>query len=259
MAFTRDPSTGEKRFFGEYLINAQGEDVVAGIRTPQHLTQAAREAANDDKPSLEEVMPEVFSELEAICQHLEAHYRDMQDIEFTVQNGSLYILQTRSGKRTAEAAIRIAVEMTNEGLLNREEAIWRVEPDSLEQLLHPTLDPNTERQVIAHGLPASPGAATGKVTFSADQAEYLASRGEGILLVRMETSPEDIHGMHASRGILTARGGMTSHAAVVARGMGRPCVSGARQLHIDYQSQTMRVGGTVIAAGDVLTIDGSSG
>ena len=259
VAFTRDPSTGEKRFFGEYLINAQGEDVVAGIRTPQHLTQAAREAANDDKPSLEEVMPEVFSELEAICQHLEAHYRDMQDIEFTVQNGSLYILQTRSGKRTAEAAIRIAVEMTNEGLLNREEAIWRVEPDSLEQLLHPTLDPNTERQVIAHGLPASPGAATGKVTFSADQAEYLASRGEGILLVRMETSPEDIHGMHASRGILTARGGMTSHAAVVARGMGRPCVSGARQLHIDYQSQTMRVGGTVIAAGDVLTIDGSSG
>ena len=259
VAFTRDPSTGEKRFFGEYLINAQGEDVVAGIRTPQHLTQAAREAANDDKPSLEEVMPEVFSELEAICQHLEAHYRDMQDIEFTVQNGSLYILQTRSGKRTAEAAIRIAVEMTNEGLLNREEAIWRVEPDSLDQLLHPTLDPNTERQVIAHGLPASPGAATGKVTFSADQAEYLASRGEGILLVRMETSPEDIHGMHASRGILTARGGMTSHAAVVARGMGRPCVSGARQLHIDYQSQTVRVGGTVIAAGDVLTIDGSSG
>ena len=259
VAFTRDPSTGEKRFFGEYLINAQGEDVVAGIRTPQHLTQAAREAANDDKPSLEEVMPEVFSELEAICQHLEAHYRDMQDIEFTVQNGSLYILQTRSGKRTAEAAIRIAVEMTNEGLLNREEAIWRVEPDSLDQLLHPTLDPNTERQVIAHGLPASPGAATGKVAFSADQAEYLASRGEGILLVRMETSPEDIHGMHASRGILTARGGMTSHAAVVARGMGRPCVSGARQLHIDYQSQTVRVGGTVIAAGDVLTIDGSSG
>ena len=259
VAFTRDPSTGEKRFFGEYLINAQGEDVVAGIRTPQHLTQAAREAANDDKPSLEEVMPEVFSELDAICQHLEAHYRDMQDIEFTVQNGSLYILQTRSGKRTAEAAIRIAVEMTNEGLLNREEAIWRVEPDSLDQLLHPTLDPNTERQVIAHGLPASPGAATGKVAFSADQAEYLASRGEGILLVRMETSPEDIHGMHASRGILTARGGMTSHAAVVARGMGRPCVSGARQLHIDYQSQTVRVGGTVIAAGDVLTIDGSSG
>lgn len=259
VAFTRDPSTGEKRFFGEYLINAQGEDVVAGIRTPQHLTQAAREAANDDKPSLEEVMPEVFSELGAICQQLEAHYRDMQDIEFTVQNGSLYILQTRSGKRTAEAAIRIAVEMTNEGLLNREEAIWRVEPDSLDQLLHPTLDPNTERQVIAHGLPASPGAATGKVAFSADQAEYLASRGEGILLVRMETSPEDIHGMHASRGILTARGGMTSHAAVVARGMGRPCVSGARQLHIDYQSQTVRVGSTVIAAGDVLTIDGSSG
>jgi len=259
VAFTRDPSTGEKRFFGEYLINAQGEDVVAGIRTPQHLTIEARNTANDDKPSLEEVMPRIFSELENIYQRLESHYRDMQDIEFTVQNNSLYILQTRSGKRTAEAAIRIAVEMANEGLLSRKEAIGRVKPDSLDQLLHPTLDPNADRLVITYGLPASPGAATGKVAFSADQAETLAAQGEEILLVRKETSPEDIHGMHASRGILTARGGMTSHAAVVARGMGRPCVSGAGKLHIDYQNQTAHVGDTVIAAGDILTIDGSSG
>ncbi len=259
VAFTRDPSTGDKHFFGEYLINAQGEDVVAGIRTPQHLTKAARTEAGDDKPSLEEVMPAIFIELEAIYQRLEAHYRDMQDIEFTVQRGTLYMLQTRSGKRTAEAAIKIAVEMTNEGLLSREEAILRVAPDSLDQLLHPTLDPKAERQVIGHGLPASPGAATGKVAFSADQAESLAAQGESILLVRIETSPEDIHGMHAARGILTSRGGMTSHAAVVARGMGRPCVSGAGQLRIDYKSQTMQVGDIAIAAGDVITIDGSSG
>ncbi len=259
VAFTRDPSTGERRFFGEYLINAQGEDVVAGIRTPQHLTLATRENAKDDKPSLQEVMPEVFAELEAIYQRLEAHYRDMQDIEFTVQRGNLYMLQTRSGKRTAEAAIRIAVEMVNEGLLSREEAVQRVPPDSLDQLLHPTLDPDADRQVITHGLPASPGAATGKVAFSADQAESLAAQGEDILLVRIETSPEDIHGMHAARGILTSRGGMTSHAAVVARGMGRPCVSGAGQLRIDYQTQTMRVGDITVAAGDVITIDGGSG
>ncbi|MBT6428227.1 MAG: pyruvate, phosphate dikinase, partial [Rhodospirillaceae bacterium] len=204
VAFTRDPSTGERRFFGEYLINAQGEDVVAGIRTPQHLTLAARQAANDDKPSLEEVMPQVFSELEAIYQRLEAHYRDMQDIEFTVQNNILYMLQTRSGKRTAEAAIRIAVEMANEGLLDRREAIQRVDPNSLDQLLHPTLDPDAARQIITRGLPASPGATTGKVVFSADQAEAQAEQGEDILLVRIETSPEDIHGMHAARGILTA-------------------------------------------------------
>ncbi|MDP6829655.1 MAG: pyruvate, phosphate dikinase [Alphaproteobacteria bacterium] len=259
VAFTRDPSTGERRFFGEYLINAQGEDVVAGIRTPQHLTLAARENAKDDKPSLQEVMPTVFAELEAIYQRLEAHYRDMQDIEFTVQRGSLYMLQTRSGKRTAEAAIRIAVEMVNEGLLHREEAVQRVAPDSLDQLLHPTLDPEADRQVITQGLPASPGAATGKVAFSADQAESLAAQGEDILLVRIETSPEDIHGMHAARGILTSRGGMTSHAAVVARGMGRPCVSGAGQLRIDYQTQTMQVGDNKIVAGDVITIDGGSG
>ena len=259
VAFTRDPSTGDKRFFGEYLLNAQGEDVVAGIRTPHHLTAAARQAANDDKLSLEEVMPEVFAELEAIYQRLEVHYRDMQDIEFTVQKGSLYMLQTRSGKRTAEAAIKIAVEMANEGLLDREEAILRVDPASLDQLLHPTLDPDAERRVIGRGLPASPGAATGKVAFSADQAETLAAQGEDILLVRIETSPEDIHGMHAAKGILTARGGMTSHAAVVARGMGRPCVSGAGQLRIDYKSQTMQVGDATIAAGDILTIDGSTG
>jgi pyruvate,orthophosphate dikinase len=259
VAFTRDPSTGEKRFFGEYLLNAQGEDVVAGIRTPQHLTAASRLAANDDKLSLEEVMPEVFAELEAIYQRLEAHYRDMQDIEFTVQKGSLYMLQTRAGKRTAEAAIKIAVEMANEGLLDREEAILRVDPASLDKLLHPTLDPDAERRVIGHGLPASPGAATGKVAFSADQAETLAGQGEDILLVRIETSPEDIHGMHAAKGILTARGGMTSHAAVVARGMGRPCVSGAGHLRIDYQSQTMQVGEITIRAGDILTIDGGSG
>ena len=259
VAFTRDPSTGDKRFFGEYLLNAQGEDVVAGIRTPRHLTAASRRAANDDKPSLEEVMPEVFSELEAIYQRLEAHYRDMQDIEFTVQKGSLYMLQTRAGKRTAEAAIKIAVEMANEGLLDREEAIQRVDPASLDQLLHPTLDPDAERRVIGHGLPASPGAATGKVAFSADQAETLAGQGEDILLVRIETSPEDIHGMHAAKGILTARGGMTSHAAVVARGMGRPCVTGAGQLRIDYQSQSMQVGDVTIRTGDILTIDGGSG
>ena len=259
VAFTRDPSTGDRRFFGEYLINAQGEDVVAGIRTPQHLTKAAREEAKDDKPSLEEVMPTVFAELEAIYQGLEAHYRDMQDIEFTVQKGSLYMLQTRSGKRTANAAIKIAVEMANEGLLSREEAIQRVDPDSLDQLLHPTLDPTAERRIMTQGLPASPGAATGKVVFSADQAESLAAEGSDVLLVRIETSPEDIHGMHAARGILTSRGGMTSHAAVVARGMGRPCVSGAGQLRIDYQSQTMQVGGNTIAAGDVITIDGGNG
>ena len=259
VAFTRDPSTGKKRFFGEYLINAQGEDVVAGIRTPQHLTKASRQAAGDDKASLEEVMPEVFAELEAAYQRLETHYRDMQDIEFTVQRHKLYMLQTRSGKRTAEAAIRIAVEMANEGILDRREAIQRVDPNSLDQLLHPTLDPDAPRQVISRGLPASPGAATGKVVFSADQAVAQAELGEDILLVRAETSPEDIHGMHAAKGILTARGGMTSHAAVVARGMGRPCVSGAGQLRIDYQSQTMQIGADTISAGDILTIDGSTG
>ena len=259
VAFTRDPSTGDKRFFGEYLINAQGEDVVAGIRTPQHLTKIARDEAGDDKPSLQEVMPTVFAELEAIYQRLEAHYRDMQDIEFTVQRGNLYMLQTRSGKRSAHAAIKIAVEMANEGLLSREEAIQRVEPDALDQLLHPTLDPDAERQVLTRGLPASPGAATGNVAFSADDAERLAAEGQDILLVRMETSPEDIHGMHAARGILTSRGGMTSHAAVVARGMGRPCVSGAGQLRIDYPTQTMTIGGVSVAAGDLITIDGSSG
>ena len=259
VAFTRDPSTGEKRFYGEYLLNAQGEDVVAGIRTPQHLTRASREDAGDDKASLEEVMPVVFAELEAIYQRLEQHYRDMQDIEFTVQRGKLYMLQTRSGKRTAKAALRIAVEMVNEGLVDRAEAVGRVDPASLDQLLHPTLDPEAARDVIAAGLPASPGAASGKMVFSADEAERLSANGVPVVLVRIETSPEDIHGMHAAQGILTSRGGMTSHAAVVARGMGRPCVSGAGMLRIDYAAQTLTTGGRTLAAGDIITIDGSNG
>jgi pyruvate,orthophosphate dikinase len=259
VAFTRDPATGEKRFYGEYLLNAQGEDVVAGIRTPQHLTRAAREEANDEKPSLEEVMPGVFAELEAFYQRLEQHYRDMQDIEFTVQRGKLYMLQTRSGKRTAKAALRIAVEMADEGLISRRQAIGRVDPMSLDQLLHPTLDPEAARDVIATGLPASPGAASGKVVFSADEAERMAHAGEKVVLVRVETSPEDIHGMHAAEGILTSRGGMTSHAAVVARGMGRPCVSGAGMLRIDYTAQTVTSAGREFKAGDVITIDGANG
>jgi pyruvate,orthophosphate dikinase len=259
VAFTRDPSTGDRRFFGEYLINAQGEDVVAGIRTPQHLTTAAREAARDDKPSLQEVMPEVFAELEAIYRHLETHYRDMQDIEFTVQRGKLYMLQTRAGKRTTNAALKIAVDMAEEGVISKAEAVARIDPASLDQLLHPTLDPEAEKRIVVRGLPASPGAAFGKVSFSADEAETLAAQGEDVILVRIETSPEDIHGMHAARGILTSRGGMTSHAAVVARGMGRPCVSGAGQLRIDYKTQSMRVAGETIKAGQQITLDGSSG
>ena len=259
VAFTRDPATGAKRFYGEYLINAQGEDVVAGIRTPQHLTKASREEANDRKPSMEETMPEVFGQLVAIYQRLEQHYRDMQDIEFTVQRGTLYMLQTRSGKRTAKAALKIAVDMAAEGLIDRTEAVARIDPASLDQLLHPTLDPAAERNVIARGLPASPGAASGKVVLSADEAETMANAGEKVILVRTETSPEDIHGMHAAQGILTSRGGMTSHAAVVARGMGRPCVSGAGSVRIDYQDGTMTMMGTVVRAGDLITIDGSTG
>lgn len=227
VAFTRDPSTGENIFFGEYLMNAQGEDVVAGIRTPQLITKAAREAAGEEALSLEENLPEVFAELVRVYRSLEAHYRDMQDIEFTVQQGKLWMLQTRSGKRTAKAALKIAVDMAEEGLIDHTEAVKRIEPGSLDQLLHPTLDPSAERDVIAKGLPASPGAASGRIVFTADDAERQAKLGEKVLLVREETSPEDIHGMHAAEGILTSRGGMTSHAAVVARGMGRPCVSGA--------------------------------
>jgi len=259
VAFTRDPSTGERAHYGEYLINAQGEDVVAGIRTPQYLTLAARQKAGARAPSMEETMPEVFGELARVFDLLERHYRDMQDIEFTVERGALWMLQTRSGKRTAKAALRIAVDMAEEGLITREEAVLRIDPAALDQLLHPTLDPKADRTVIAKGLPASPGAACGKAVFDADTAEKWAGAGEKVILVRIETSPEDIHGMHAAEGILTARGGMTSHAAVVARGMGRPCVSGAGMLAIDYKAKKMRVGGHDIAQGQLITIDGASG
>ena len=259
VAFTRDPSTGERAHYGEYLINAQGEDVVAGIRTPQYLTLSARERAGARALSMEETMPEVFGELARVFDLLERHYRDMQDIEFTVERGTLWMLQTRSGKRTAKAALRIAVDMADEGLITKEEAVLRIDPSALDQLLHPTLDPKADRRVIAKGLPASPGAACGKAVFDADTAEKWAGAGEKVILVRVETSPEDIHGMHAAQGILTARGGMTSHAAVVARGMGRPCVSGAGTLAIDYKAKTMRVGGHDVAEGVVITIDGASG
>ncbi|WP_207477628.1 pyruvate, phosphate dikinase [Arenibaculum pallidiluteum] len=259
VAFTRNPSTGENKFYGEYLVNAQGEDVVAGIRTPQHLTIAGKVANKSDLPAMEEVMPEVFAQLDAVRLKLERHYRDMQDIEFTVQQGKLYMLQTRTGKRTAAAALKIAVDMAEEGLVDRREAIKRIDPASLDQLLHPTLDPKANKTVIARGLPASPGAASGKVVFTADEAEQLSGRGEAVILCRVETSPEDIHGMHAARGILTTRGGMTSHAAVVARGMGRACVAGAGELRIDHKTQTISVRNVTIKAGEMLTIDGSTG
>ncbi|HQP21674.1 MAG TPA: PEP/pyruvate-binding domain-containing protein, partial [Phenylobacterium sp.] len=232
VAFTRNPSTGEARLYGEFLINAQGEDVVAGIRTPQALTRAAREEMGEKAPSMEEALPEVFTQFKSVVEKLEQHYRDMQDIEFTVEKGRLYMLQTRNGKRTAKAALKVAVDLASEGLITKEEAVMRVEPGSLDQLLHPTIDPTSARDVITAGLPASPGAATGKVVFDSDEAERLGAAGEAVILVRDETSPEDIHGMHAARGIVTARGGMTSHAAVVARGMGRPCVSGAGEIQI---------------------------
>ncbi len=259
VAFTRDPATGENAYYGEYLINAQGEDVVAGIRTPQYLTKAARERANARPLSMEEAMPETFAELANVFQILETHYRDMQDIEFTVERGKLWMLQTRSGKRTAKAALKIAVDMASEGLITREEAVMRVDPAALDQLLHPTLDPDAPRDVIAKGLPASPGAASGMIVFDAETAEKRAELGEAVILVRIETSPEDIHGMHAAKGILTARGGMTSHAAVVARGMGRPCVSGAGNIAIDGASRTMSVGGRTLKEGEIITIDGASG
>lgn len=259
VAFTRDPSKGDRAYYGEFLINAQGEDVVAGIRTPQYLTKAAREEANAKPASMEEAMPEVYAELAAVFDQLETHYRDMQDIEFTVEQAKLWMLQTRSGKRTAKAALKIAVDMANESLITREEAIARVDPAALDQLLHPTLDPNAHRDVLTKGLPASPGAASGKVVFDADAAERAAAAGEAVILVRVETSPEDIHGMHAAKGILTARGGMTSHAAVVARGMGRPCVSGAGSLSIDNKAKLLRVGSREVREGDILTLDGSTG
>ncbi|MFD1626429.1 pyruvate, phosphate dikinase [Azospirillum griseum] len=259
VAFTRNPSTGENAFYGEYLVNAQGEDVVAGIRTPQHLTIAGKIANKSDLPAMEEVMPDVFNQLNEVRLKLELHYRDMQDIEFTVQQNKLFMLQTRNGKRTAPAALKIAVDLANEGVIDRNEAVKRIDPASLDQLLHPTLDPKADRKVIAKGLPASPGAASGKVVFNADEAEQMAGVGDSVILCRIETSPEDIHGMHAARGILTSRGGMTSHAAVVARGMGRACVSGAGELRIDYKTKQMSVRGVTIKEGDIVTIDGSTG
>jgi pyruvate,orthophosphate dikinase len=259
VAFTRNPSTGEKKLYGEFLINAQGEDVVAGIRTPQEITEAARKAAGSDKPSMERCLPQAFAELCRIQGALEGHYRDMQDLEFTVEQGKLWMLQTRSGKRTANAALKIAVELAGEGVITRKEAVTRVDPAGLDQLLHPTIDPKAERKVIATGLPASPGAAAGEIVFSADEAESLRAQGRKVILVRIETSPEDIHGMHAAEGILTTRGGMTSHAAVVARGMGKPCVSGAGTLRVDYASGTMTIAGHTLKEGDFITIDGSAG
>jgi len=259
VAFTRDPSTGENIFYGEFLVNAQGEDVVAGIRTPQQITLAGKTAQKSTAPAMEEIMPEVFAELDRVRSVLEKHYRDMQDIEFTVQQGKLYLLQTRSGKRTAQAAVRIGVEMAENGMITREEAITRINPTSLDQLLHPRLDPGAPRELLTRGLPASPGAAVGRVYFSADDAEAHANIGEPVILCRIETSPEDIHGMYAAKGIITARGGMTSHAAVVARGMGRPCVAGAGELHIHYTAGLLKVGGRTLQSGDWLTIDGASG
>ena len=259
VAFTRNPSTGENSLYGEFLINAQGEDVVAGTRTPQNITESARIDAGSDKPSLEKAMPKVFGEFERICGILESHYRDMQDVEFTIENSKLWMLQTRSGKRTAKAALKIAVEMVESGTVSEEEALQRVEPAALDQLLHPTIDPDAKRTIITTGLPASPGAATGSIVFTSEDAEQIAGSGEKVILVRVETSPEDIHGMHASEGILTARGGMTSHAAVVARGMGKPCVSGAGGIRVDSQGEQMISAGKTFKKGDVITLDGATG
>ncbi|HZL31399.1 MAG TPA: pyruvate, phosphate dikinase [Pseudolabrys sp.] len=259
VAFTRNPSTGEKKLYGEFLINAQGEDVVAGIRTPQEISEDARLESGSEKPSMEATLPKAFAELKRIYNKLERHYRDMQDLEFTVEQGKLWMLQTRSGKRTAKASLRIAVELANEGLITKEEAVLRVDPLSLDQLLHPTIDPKAQRKVIATGLPASPGAASGEIVFSSEEAQQLKSDGRKVVLVRVETSPEDIHGMHAAEGILTTRGGMTSHAAVVARGMGKPCVSGAGSIRVDYAAGTMTSAGQVFKKGDLITIDGSTG
>tara|TARA_B100000700_G_scaffold116318_1_gene130896 strand:+ start:85 stop:2745 length:2661 start_codon:yes stop_codon:yes gene_type:complete len=259
VAFTRNPSTGEKAFFGEYLINAQGEDVVAGTRTPQYITKKAKKESGSKSLSMEEAMPKVYQQLKQIFIKLERHYRDMQDIEFTVENNKLWMLQTRSGKRTAKAAIKIAVDMVKEKLISKKEAILRIDPNTLETLLHPTLDEKVEKKIIASGLPASPGAASGKVVFTAEEAEKLNAMMQDTILVRVETSPEDIHGMHAAKGILTSRGGMTSHAAVVARGMGRPCVSGSAEINIDYEKKQFRASDQIIKEGDIITIDGSSG
>ena len=256
VCFTRDPSTGENLFYGEFLVNAQGEDVVAGIRTPQPLSRAR---AKTGEVSMEEALPDAYAELCRVRETLERHYADMQDIEFTVQQNKLYMLQTRNGKRTAAASLRIAVEMASDGLISREEAVKRVNPQALDQLLHPTLDPKAERTLFGRGLPASPGAASGAVVFGADEAELRAAKGDSVILVRIETSPEDIHGMHAARGILTTRGGMTSHAAVVARGMGRPCVAGAGGISVDYGARTLSAGGRTIRGGETITLDGATG
>ena len=259
VAFTRNPSTGENMFYGEFLVNAQGEDVVAGIRTPRNLTREERMASGNEELSMEEEMPEVFKQLAETRMILEKHYRDMQDIEFTIQQGRLYMLQTRNGKRTAEAALRMAVEMAEEGLITKDEAILRVDAASLDQLLHPTLDKSADKTLLTRGLPASPGAASGEVVLTADKAEERAASGHSVILVRLETSPEDIHGMHAAAGILTARGGMTSHAAVVARGMGRACVCGAGDVRIDDDAAQVHIGNQTVAAGDIITIDGGTG
>jgi pyruvate,orthophosphate dikinase len=256
VCFTRDPSTGLNEFYGEYLVNAQGEDVVAGIRTPRPLSKAY---AKPGETSMEEALPEAYAELNKVRDVLEKHYKDMQDIEFTIQQNKLYMLQTRSGKRSAAASLRIAVEMAEQKLIDRDTAIMRVNPASLDQLLHPTLDPKATPKLFAKGLPASPGAASGAVVFSADEAELRSQKGDSVILVRIETSPEDIHGMHAARGILTTRGGMTSHAAVVARGMGRPCVAGAGGISVDYGAQTLSAGGVVVRAGEIVTLDGATG
>ena len=259
VVFTRDPSTGARELYGEFLLNAQGEDVVAGIRTPQPLTEAANRAANSSRRSLEALMPGVFAELKAVCAKLESHFRDIQDIEFTVQQGKLFILQTRTGKRSTQAALRIAVDMAEEGLITREEAVRSIDAGQLDQLLHPMLDPKAEKTVLAKGLPASPGAASGELVFDADEAVHLKAQGHNVILARVETSPEDVQGMHAALGILTTRGGMTSHAAVVARGMGRPCVVGASSVVIDLDRETLSAGGVLLEKGQVVTIDGSTG
>ena len=259
VAFTRNPSTGEKKIFGEYLINAQGEDVVAGTRTPRHITTKGRLDANVKELSMEETLPKVYLQLKKILNQLEKHYKDMQDVEFTVENNKLWMLQTRSGKRTSKSAVKISVDMVKEKLISKKEAILRIEPNTLDTLLHPTLDEKIKKEVIASGLPASPGAASGKIVFSADEAERLNNMMQDTILVRIETSPEDIHGMHAAKGILTSRGGMTSHAAVVARGMGRPCVSGTSQIDIDYKNKLFKTSKQIVKEGDIITIDGSSG
>ncbi len=259
VAFTRNPATGERALYGEFLVNAQGEDVVAGIRTPQNITEAARKQAGSDAPSLEMVMPEAFKKFAGYCSVLEKHYRDMQDMEFTIEEGHLWMLQTRNGKRTTKAALKVAIDMADEGLITKDEAVLRIEPAGLDQLLHPTIDPKAKRDLVATGLPASPGAASGECVFNSDEAEALKAQGHKVLLVRVETSPEDINGMHAAEGILTARGGMTSHAAVVARGMGKPCVSGAGGIRVDYNAQTMTASGRTFKKGDMITIDGSTG